>query len=208
MAPNGSNVSTELVNPCHGIYATVTRTNRLDGPEGGWHVEKAITREEALCSFTNWFVYAEFDEDTKSSLEVGKLADFAVIGRDLMTCLAEYIKNTQVLPTVSRGEKVYHKGASVPTVIWSGLVQSFNNKLVAGLRKIWVPLNDIVNGIGTEECAEGSSVLVTPNGKSVKLPVRAADDVGHVTVCALFEGLGRNVTWYVPGSYVSVGWLK
>ncbi len=147
----------------------MTRTNRLGEPKGGWHIEEAMTREEALRSFTNWSAYAEFNEDIKGSLEVGKLADFAVIDRDLMTCPAEYIKDTQVLLTVSGGEEVYRKDASVPTVMWNGLVQSFNNKLVVEPGKIWVPLNDIVNGISAEKRTEGSSVLVTLDGKSVKL---------------------------------------
>ena len=86
MIPNGSDAPVELVNPYHGIYAAVTRTNRLGEPKGGWHIEEAMTREEALRSFTNWSAYAEFNEDIKGSLEVGKLADFAVIDRDLMTC--------------------------------------------------------------------------------------------------------------------------
>ena len=206
--PNGSDAPVELVNPYHGIYAAVTRTNRLGEPKGGWHIEEAMTREEALRSFTNWSAYAEFNEDIKGSLEVGKLADFAVIDRDLMTCPAEYIKDTQVLLTVSGGEEVYRKDASVPTVMWNGLVQSFNNKLVVEPGKIWVPLNDIVNGISAEKRTEGSSVLVTLDGKSVKLPVKTVDGVEYVAVRALFEGLGRNVTWYAPSNCVSIGWLK
>ncbi|MFQ7454321.1 MAG: amidohydrolase family protein [Flavonifractor plautii] len=206
--PNGSDAPVELVNPYHGIYAAVTRTNRLGEPKGGWHIEEAMTREEALRSFTNWSAYAEFNEDIKGSLEVGKLADFAVIDRDLMTCPAEYIKDTQVSLTVSGGEEVYRKDASVPTVMWNGLVQSFNNKLVVEPGKIWVPLNDIVNGISAEKRTEGSSVLVTLDGKSVKLPVKTVDGVEYVAVRALFEGLGRNVTWYAPSNCVSIGWLK
>lgn len=206
--PNGSDAPVELVNPYHGIYAAVTRTNRLGEPKGGWHIEEAMTREEALRSFTNWSAYAEFNEDIKGSLEVGKLADFAVIDRDLMTCPAEYIKDTQVLLTVSGGEEVYRKDASVPTVMWNGLVQSFNNKLVVEPGKIWVPLNDIVNGISAEKRTEGSSVLVTLDGKSVKLPVKTVDGVEYVAVRALFEGLGRNATWYAPSNCVSIGWLK
>ena len=34
------------------------RTNRLGEPKGGWHIEEAMTREEALRSFTNWSAYA------------------------------------------------------------------------------------------------------------------------------------------------------
>ena len=66
--------------------------------------------------------------------------------------------------------------------------------------------------MGSEMCirdsTEGSSVLVTLDGKSVKLPVKTVDGVEYVAVRALFEGLGRNVTWYAPSNCVSIGWLK
>ena len=95
-----------------------------------------------------------------------------MIDRDLIDCPAEYIKDTQVLLTVSGGEEVYRKDASVPTVMWNGLVQSFNNKLVVEPGKIWVPLNDIVNGISAEKRTEGSSVLVTLMASRLSCPSR------------------------------------
>ena len=111
------------------------------GPEDAWGIQKlqpgihtyplfAPGDARPVADVYKRQAYAEFNEDIKGSLEVGKLADFAVIDRDLMTCPAEYIKDTQVLLTVSGGEEVYRKDASVPTVMWNGLVQSFNNKLV------------------------------------------------------------------------------
>ena len=41
-----------------------------------------------------------------------------------------------------------------------------------------------------------------------KLPVKTVDGVDYVAVRALFEGLGRNVTWYGDSRCVSIGWLK
>ncbi len=78
-------------------------------PENGWHSEQAMTREEALRSYTTWGAYAGFEENLKGSIEAGKLADFVIIDRDLMNCPAEEIKDIQALETVVGGETVYQK---------------------------------------------------------------------------------------------------
>ncbi|HCT45532.1 MAG TPA: amidohydrolase, partial [Phycisphaerales bacterium] len=62
---------------------------------------------ETLKSFTLWAAYAAFEEDQKGSLEKGKLADFIVIDRDIMTCPPADIPATRVLRTVIGGETVF-----------------------------------------------------------------------------------------------------
>lgn len=99
-------------NPWYGLHAAVTRQDRDNQPPGGWFPEQALTREEALRTYTNWAAYAEFAEDIKGSIEPGKLADFIVIDRDYMTCPPEDIWKTQVLKTVIGGEVVYRQTAT------------------------------------------------------------------------------------------------
>lgn len=94
-------------NPWYGLHAAVTRQNRDDEPEGGWFPEQAMTREEALKTYTRWAAYNEFTEDIKGSLEPGKLADFVVIDRDYMEIPAEDIWRIQALQTVIGGEVVH-----------------------------------------------------------------------------------------------------
>lgn len=206
---NGSDAPVELVNPWHGLYAAVTRKNRLGEPPEGWYPNQCMTREEALKSFTIWSSYGEFNEKIKGSLEVGKLADFVVIDRDYMTCPAEDIKDIQVLMTVSGGEQVYTRDSSTPAVMWNGLPLTFNNKpFFDKTGTLLVPLNDVVNGISAVKEAVGSDIKITVGNQSVTLPVTTAGDVGYVAVRPLFEGLGRNVTWYSASNSVSVGWVK
>jgi len=105
--PGGSDFPVESHNPFLGLYAAMTREDTAGQPPGGWHPEERMTREEALRSFTRDAAYAAFEEEHKGSLQVGKLADFIVIDRDIMTCEAAEIPGTRVLLTVIGGEKVY-----------------------------------------------------------------------------------------------------
>ncbi|MDR0425076.1 MAG: amidohydrolase [Clostridiales Family XIII bacterium] len=107
---NGSDAPVELVNPYHGIYAAVTRRDRSGEPASGWYPEQKMSRREALRSFTIWSAYALFDEEIKGSLEAGKLADFAVLDRDIMKCYPSDLKDAKVAMTVLGGEVVYNKG--------------------------------------------------------------------------------------------------
>ena len=110
MIPNGTDSPVELANPYHSLYAGVTRVDRDGQPPEGWHREECMTREEALRSHTIWAAYAQFEEDTRGSIEVGKLADFVAIDRDYMTCAAEEIKDIRALRTVLGGETLYTRG--------------------------------------------------------------------------------------------------
>jgi predicted amidohydrolase YtcJ len=107
---NGSDAPVELVNPYHGLYAAVTRQDRDGQPPDGWYANQALTREEALRSFTIWGAYAAFAEKTRGSLEAGKYADFVVLDRDIITCPAGEIKDITALKTVIGGEVVYEAG--------------------------------------------------------------------------------------------------
>ncbi|MDR3332918.1 MAG: amidohydrolase, partial [Synergistaceae bacterium] len=105
--PAGSDAPVELVNPFHGIYAAVTRRDRDGAPKGGWLPGQRITREEALKAFTIWGAYAAFEEHSIGSIEAGKLADFAVIDRDIMKCPEDEIKDASVTATVLGGNIVH-----------------------------------------------------------------------------------------------------
>jgi hypothetical protein len=113
---NGSDAPVELVNPYHGLYAAVTRQDRNGEPPNGWYANQAMTREEALKSFTIWGAYGIFAENNRGSLEAGKYADFVVIDKDYMTCPASEIKDIIALTTVIGGEVVYEYTAPEPPV--------------------------------------------------------------------------------------------
>ncbi len=105
---NGSDFPVELANPIDGFYAAVTRQDKQGRPAGGWFPDQRLSREEALKSFTLEGAYAAFEENTKGSLEAGKLADFVMLSNDIMTVPpAEILKTTVTLTVV--GGKIVHQ---------------------------------------------------------------------------------------------------
>jgi predicted amidohydrolase YtcJ len=59
--------------------------------------------------FTIWPAYAAFEEKDKGSIEVGKLADFTVLSRDIMKIPEAEILETQNEMTVIGGEVIYSR---------------------------------------------------------------------------------------------------
>ena len=102
--------------PLEGIYAAVTRRTLDDRNAAGWVPEQKITVEEALRAYTAGSAYAEFSEGEKGVLQVGKLADFILIDRDLTRVAPETIRDARVLLTVVGGKVVFERqGGGSPT---------------------------------------------------------------------------------------------
>lgn len=105
----GSDQPVEIGDPRIEFYAAVARKD-LDGFSGeGWHPELAVTREEALKMFTIWGAMAAFQEDALGSIEVGKLADFSIFDKDIMTIPEDQIMSSENIMTIVNGKIVYQK---------------------------------------------------------------------------------------------------
>jgi len=107
--PSGTDFPIEKVNPIYTFYAAVFRKNLDAQPDGGFQMENALTREEALRSMTIWAAKASFEESIKGSLEKGKYADFVILDKDLMTAEEYEILRTKVLKTFVGGELVFSR---------------------------------------------------------------------------------------------------
>ena len=105
----GSDAPVEIGDPRIEFKAAIGRKD-LDGFHGeGWHLEEAVERQDALKMFTKWASYSVFEEDIKGTIEVGKLADFTILSKDLMTIDEEEIMSSEVVMTIVGGKIVYSR---------------------------------------------------------------------------------------------------
>jgi len=92
--------------PLMAIHALVNRTTKAGKPIGR---SQRITVMEALRLYTINSAYQSFDEDRLGSIEEGKLADFVILGRDILTIPTTEIKDIPVDATIVGGKIVYEK---------------------------------------------------------------------------------------------------
>jgi predicted amidohydrolase YtcJ len=104
---NGSDFPVEFVNPLYGFHSAVARQDAKNFPNGGFQMENALTREQAIKAMTIWSAYSNFEEKERGSIEIGKMADFVILEDDLMLAPIEKLRNVKVLNTYVGGEKVY-----------------------------------------------------------------------------------------------------
>jgi predicted amidohydrolase YtcJ len=109
----GSDFPVERPDPLPGFYAAITRQDKTGQPPEGWAPDQRLSRAEALAAFTIDAAYAAHAERDLGSLEPGKLADFVVLSRDIMTAPPADILTTTVLGTVVGGTVVYSVPDSV-----------------------------------------------------------------------------------------------
>jgi predicted amidohydrolase YtcJ len=107
--PLGTDFPVEDISPFKTFHSAVFRTDAKEYPKGGYQMENALTREQALRGMTIWAAKSNFEEKEKGSLEKGKFADFIILDRDIMKVAAKDVLNSQVLATYLNGEKVYEK---------------------------------------------------------------------------------------------------
>ncbi len=103
----GSLRSVNPYNPFLGMWVTLTR--KAKWYEGSLHPEEALSREQAIRFYTSNNAYILRLEDKIGSLEEGKLADFIVLDRDILTCPVDEIRETGVLSTYLNGRLVYQR---------------------------------------------------------------------------------------------------
>ncbi len=104
----GSRRSINPYDPFLGIATAITRNARwIDHPI---HPEQALTREQAIRMYTIDNAWLLFKEHQVGSLQPGKLADFIVIDRNILTCPADEIEKSQVLRTYLGGKLIYQHG--------------------------------------------------------------------------------------------------
>jgi predicted amidohydrolase YtcJ len=106
----GTDYQVEPLNPMEGLYAAVTRKDRLGEEGDGWFPEQKLTMEEAIRFYTLGSAYAQFMEGRKGMIKTGYLADIVIVDRDLLTIPEDQIMKTKVDYTIVGGKVVYSSG--------------------------------------------------------------------------------------------------
>ena len=105
---NGTDTPVEDVDPIQCYYASVSRRLK-DGTV--FFPDQRMSRMEALRSYTINNAYAAFEEGSKGSLKVGKLADVTVLSRDILTVPEDQIRSAKVDYTIVGGKVMYEREA-------------------------------------------------------------------------------------------------
>ena len=105
----GSDFPIENINPLFGFHSAVARQDAKNFPKGGFQMENAISRPEALRGMTTWAAHAGFEEKRKGQIKPGMLADFVVLNTDLLTAPNEKLRGASVLQTWIGGQLVFTK---------------------------------------------------------------------------------------------------
>ena len=72
-------------------------------------MENSISRADALYAMTIHGAYANFEENEKGSIEVGKSADFIILDNDLIISEENKIPFTKTVATFIDGELVFNR---------------------------------------------------------------------------------------------------
>jgi predicted amidohydrolase YtcJ len=109
----------------HPFTALQVAINRKDVDGRVWGPKQAITREEALYTYTRWSAEFVLREKQLGSIEPKKLADFTVLNRDYMTIPVDQIGQIDPVLTVAGGKMTYTdpdfaNSASLPQVGYRG----------------------------------------------------------------------------------------
>ncbi len=103
----GSDFPVEDINPLYGFHAAVARQDAKNFPAGGFQMNNALTREQALRGMTTWAAHAAFEEKRKGQIKPGMLADFVVLDTDLLTAPNEKLHDLKVQQTWIGGKRVF-----------------------------------------------------------------------------------------------------
>ena len=108
-ASGGSDCPVEPFDLLPNLACAITRKDPTVPGAQPWHAEQCLTVEEAVRCFTEEAAYASFEENDRGTLSVGKLADFAVLSRDIFAIAPDEIGATKVEMTVVDGEIAWEK---------------------------------------------------------------------------------------------------
>lgn len=110
----GSDFPVEPANPFEGIFAAVTRKSPRtglgkDGAEHGWHLEEALSLDQALRGFTHGPAHGTFMEGKVGVIQEGAFADWVVLDEPIDGLALDDLRKVKVRETWVSGRCVYRR---------------------------------------------------------------------------------------------------
>ncbi len=106
----GTDYQVEPLNPMEGLYASVTRKDRLGEEGNSCYPEQKISMADAITYYTIGAAYAQFMEDRKGMIKTGYLADIVITDKDIFSIPENEIMRTKIDYTIVGGKVVYSSG--------------------------------------------------------------------------------------------------
>lgn len=103
-----TNHSDATVTPIDPVFTLWTAVNRLSRSGKLIGSEQKASPYQALKSITSHAAYQLYEEDSKGTLEVGKVADFVVLDENPLTVKPMEIRDIKVVTTIKNGQPIYH----------------------------------------------------------------------------------------------------
>jgi len=105
----GTDFPVEDISPIMTFYSAVARKDLNGYPSEGFQMENSINRADALYAMTVFGAYANFEENEKGSIEVGKSADFIILDNNIIISEENKIPFTKTVATFIDGELVFNR---------------------------------------------------------------------------------------------------
>jgi predicted amidohydrolase YtcJ/heat shock protein HslJ len=165
------------------LWSAVNRISRAGAEIGPG---QRVTPYEGLKAMTEWVADQYDEEDTKGTLEAGKLADLVILDKDPLKVEPMAIKDIKIVETIKEGKTIYPapSGAEKPVAV------SPKNA-----RKTYSWHIEACDMAGANQAAHKEWTLTTLNGKEViaKKPPTMKFEHGRISI---FGGVNR-----LTGSY-------
>ena len=105
----GTDFPVEDISPIMTFYSAVARKDINGYPSEGFQMENSLSRGDALYAMTIHGAYANFEENEKGNIMVGKSADFIILDNDIIISAEDKIPSTNTVATFIDGELVFNR---------------------------------------------------------------------------------------------------
>lgn len=102
----GTDFPVKSPNTLENFYAAVARKNKEHLPENGFLPAQKLSREETFLGMTNWAAYTLFMDDIVGSLQIGKMADYIVMDKDILQCNEKEILQSKIIGVYQKGKNI------------------------------------------------------------------------------------------------------